>query len=89
MTAFAFLQATQLTRCVSISAAEKGVTSGEILGCQITNTYQPSQLSRQAVSWNESFHIFSRGVSTVLPGISIGAWMLIRCISKEQNSTKK
>lgn len=90
VTALAFLQATQLIRCTSISAAEKGVTPGEILGCQITNVYQPSGLSRQGVGWKESVHIFLRGTSTILPGISLGAWILIRHISKkEQHSIEK
>lgn len=90
VTALAFLQATQLIRCTSISAAEKGVTPGEILGCQITNAYQPSGLSQQGVGWNQSAHIFLRGVSTILPGISLGTWILIRLISKkEQHSIEK
>ena len=88
--ALAFLQATQLIRCTSISAAEKGVTPAEILGCQITNAYQPSGLSRQGVGWKESVHIFLRGTSTILPGISLGIWILIRHISKkEQHSIEK
>ncbi len=83
----AFFQATQLIRCTSISAAEKGVTPGEILGCQITNVYQPSALSRQGVGWNQSAHIFFRGVSTILPGISLGTWILIRLLSKKEQSS--